>query len=632
MYPPTDDHPKRLERLDASDASQLQRSWLHSSNRKLRHLQGISVRNLVINQPSSTRVRGKTIDDDNAPNALESPAKLLAKQESRAIHHSRSFTDLNRDQSPATLKFTGSENDKEQGKKDAQVNRRRSTLPWAGASPFIRQHRLESIAGDRMADTWFSLHCDGIEHPVYISEVVEKAMNPSFKYFDLNANGPLVSRMDQVTYKFWVRTGNMAEYILLLNLDVNLRSLQYIGQTLESFRHPLPANCVVFHFPDGVYTNLTDIPPVESYPAVSFSDDSIQCTSSYDALMRLANLDDCIQDALATREKLETQINSILEKNKAALQTLNQKSQADDKLSAVRRATILAKKQLRQTCSRKDEILASLAARKDAMAKGRLSQQKVQGYLSEAQSMMASSESLLKTTTEDTVGQIRRVCEDLLSIYPIEPIPEKPLAFTIRGMALPNSTFEDMDKECVAAALGYTAHLVYLLSFYLSVPLPYPVQPYLSHTFIQDPISVGLAQRTFPLYPVNTHYRFEYGVFLLNKNIEYLMNRTGLRVIDIRHTLPNLKYLLYVLTAGTGELPARQAGGVRGLLLGRMTPSLSRRGSEDSVMSGDIMGTRRVRENVSKANLNANGGGNVFGERQLAVGMGRGGKTTAVNR
>ena len=62
------------------------------------------------------------------------------------------------------------------------------------------------------------------------------------------------------------------------------------------------------------------------------------------------------------------------------------------------------------------------------------------------------------------------------------------------------------------------------------------------------------------------------------------MNKAGLRVLDIRHTLPNLKYLLYVLTAGSGELPVRKAGGVRGLLDGgRLALAISRSGSEESV-------------------------------------------------
>jgi len=74
--------------------------------------------------------------------------------------------------------------------------------------------------------------------------------------------------------------------------------------------------------------------------------------------------------------------------------------------------------------------------------------------------------------------------------------------------------------------------------------------------------------RTFPLFTKNAGplFRFEYAVYLLNKDIELICERLGLKVLDIRQTLPNLKYALFVATAGSGELPARKAGGIRGLL------------------------------------------------------------------
>lgn len=465
-----------------------------------------------------------------------------------------------------------------------------------------------------MADTWFSLHCPGVEESVYESEVVERAMNPSFKSFDLNFLGPLVSRMDRVIVKLWVKPLNMAEYFLLLEVHVHLRSLQYIGKTLENFHHPLPMNSVIFHFVDGVYTGLTDMVSIEE-PSLSRpqgqavpESDKIP-TSSYDSLMRLANLDNCIQDALATRDKLEAQINSVLEENKAHLDVIDQKAQAEERLISVKKSVTMEKKRLQQSLNQKESLIASIIARKEAMQQGRENQEKTLSYLHEAQSTKISSEKLLRDTKEESRGQIRRICEDLSSIYPIEPVPGKALAFSILGIPLPNSKFDSIDKESVAAALGYTAHLVYLLSFYLSVPLPYPIQPYSSNSFIQDPISVGISQRTFPLYPVNTHYRFEYGVFLLNKDIEYLLIRQGFRVLDIRHTLPNLKYLLYLLTSASSELPARKAGGVRGLLAGKgFMPDLSRRESTESMASANsALNQKRVWQGAPT--ILVNGGG-----------------------
>lgn len=549
-------------------------------------------------------MRGKTIDDDDVPNSLQSPGKIQSQAAGSSIQQSRSFADLKFAQSSGQFKHAV--DNRRADRQDTKRIRRRSTLPWAGASPAIRQSKLEDITANNMADTWFSLHCPGIDYPVYISEVVKKAMNPSFQFFDLNSCGPTVSRLDQLTVKLWAKTETMPGFVLLVELELSLRSLQFIGKTLENFHHPLPPNCILFIFPDGVYTNLTDLPPIEATTAskamrLSAPSEGAQPSSSYDALMRLANLDDCIQDALITRDKLESQINAILEKNREDIDTVNKTSQAQEKLTSARHAIAAERKQLRQSIKRREELKRSLEARRESMRDGRQAQDKSREHLTDELSKITLNGEV-ENNTKESAGQIRRICEELLSIYPIEPIPGKTLAFTIAGLPLPNSSFEDIDKTSVAAALGYTAQLVYLLSFYLSSPLPYPIKPYLSNSYIYDPISISLPQRTFPLYPINTHYRFEYGVFLLNKDIEFLLNRVGLRLLDIRHTLPNLKYLLYVLTSGNDELPLRKAGGVRGLLNGGITPSISRRGSAESFASGEVIHTKRHPDAPVKSN------------------------------
>ncbi|KAL4973982.1 UV radiation resistance protein and autophagy-related subunit 14-domain-containing protein [Aspergillus desertorum] len=566
------------------------------ASRKLRHLTGVSIRNLVANPPS--RARGKTIDDEDIPNSLQSPSKILAQETHRTLNHSRSFSNLK--SNPASV----NENSRTQQRLPLRQARRQSTLPWSEPNPQLRQVKLEDITCGRMANTWFSIHCDGIDEPVYVSEIVEDAMNPNFRAFDLNFCGPSVSRLNHLTLRLWVKTATMDDYMMLLELQLHLQSLQFLGRSLDSFHQPLPANSVLFHFPDGVYTNLTDIPPVwtPSQTRSFESSDTAVPTSSYDALMRLANLDECIQDALITRGRLESQINSILEKNQDAVQATSEASRAKDKLNLTRNAVLGRRKQLRFANKRKEELLASIRARKEAMEHGTRSREAARSHLPDARTKLGSSMKLLRQNTEETMGQIRRISEDILDIYPIEPIRDKPLAFTIAGIALPNSNFTDVDRDAVAAALGYTAHLVYLLSFYLSIPVPYPITPYLSNSLIHDPVSTSLPQRTYPLHPVNVQYRFEYGVFLLNKDIEFLLNKQGLRVLDIRHTLPNLKYLLYVLTARSSEIPARKAGGIRGLLPGRLTPSLSRRGSEDSVVYGKTVNSQRELSPMSTLN------------------------------
>jgi hypothetical protein len=107
---------------------------------------------------------------------------------------------------------------------------------------------------------------------------------------------------------------------------------------------------------------------------------------------------------------------------------------------------------------------------------------------------------------------------------------------------LPNSNFTGCDEEKIATALGYVCHALQLLCRYLSVPLRYPMAPMLSRSSIQDPIS-NLGK--YPLFSKGQDAtRFEYGVFLLNKNLEQLVHSEGLEIESLRATLPNLKLLL----------------------------------------------------------------------------------------
>lgn len=582
-----------------------ERPWLLPYNRKLRHLQGITIRNLTLT-PSTTKPRGKTIDDEAVPSTFKSPAKALALRESRGLAHSRSSSDLT---SPddAVRRSNGLRDPTTPQKSNRPVVgrglRRRSTMEWTNASPLTRQKKLEDITAGRMADTFFSLHIDDQTDPIYISEVVDKAMNPNFKFFDLGPCGPGITRLDTLTIKVWAKSETMKNWQYLLDYTVQFRSLQFIGKTLEGFRHPLPQNCVLFYMADGIYTSFTDLPvqqrmrPELLAPPKENPDGRVLPSSSYDALMRLSTLDDCIQDALITRDRIADEIEGILMANKEDIFTVESVAETEESLRTVQAAVTAEKRRVAAAQRRRDELQANILNRREKMKAGREQQLKAENEISEQRANIGQTKEGLEKTLEDITGQRRRVCEDLLRIFPIEPVPGKALTFTIRGLLLPNSNFEDAKEDVTSAALGYVAQMVSLLSPYLSVMLPYPVSLHGSTSTIDDPLAISQSQqnhqRTYPLYMKNVvRYRFEYGVFLLNKNIEILSNSLGLRPLDIRHTLPNLKYLLYVATAGKGELPARKAGGIKGLL--RQDGVFSRKGSMDSTMTASSVGTPTI--------------------------------------
>lgn len=516
------------------------------------------------------RPRGRTIDDNALPFTLKSPTKALALREQKKLEHSRSSGDL-RSASNAVEEGGAISKDKAVHTTPARPARarRRSTLDWFGASPIARQKKLED-AVNHTADAFFSLHVFDHDEPIYISEVAEKAMNPNFRFFDLDSCGTEVSRMDSLTVKIWTRAEAQDEFRYFLELNLNLRSLQFIGKSLENFHSPLPSNCVILFLTDGVYTSFMDMPAagrLQSTLTARALAGNTQSTSSYDSLMRLATLDECIQDALATREGLTSDINAILEKNHEDVQLMNRAPEAKERVKIVEAAVVSQRKRLESAARRQNELRANIVSRRLAIKKGSEAQIEVESNMEGAKEKLAERREILRQAEEKITGQRRRICEDLLYIYPIEPVPNESLGFTIRGIHLPNSEFEEVDDDTVAAALGYVAHVVHQVALYLFVPLPYPITPQNSTSVINDPVSMTNGPRTYPLFLKKAvRYRFEYAVFLLNKDIEILANSLGLRLLDIRHTLPNLKYLLFVATAGKGEVPARKTGGIKGLL------------------------------------------------------------------
>ncbi|KAF2005773.1 hypothetical protein P154DRAFT_530578 [Amniculicola lignicola CBS 123094] len=592
-----------------------ERPWLLPYNRKLRHLQGVSLRNLTLT-PTPSRSRGKTIDDDGIPSTLKSPTKAFALKESKGFGQSRSSSDLQATED-AARRSNGDMREPASPRKPSrptmgrgQSMRRRSTLEWTGASPLARQKKLEDVAGGRMADTFFSLHVEDQEQPIYISETAEKAMNPNFRFFDLESCGPGVTRLDRLTVKVWAKNENTGGWQYLIEFTVQLRALQFIGKTLGGYKQALPQNCIVFHMTDGIYASFTDLPVRDQIqsellaPPKEHPDGRILPTSSYDALMTLSTLDDCIQDALTTRDKLAEEIESILKQNKEGILTVEQVPEAQERLRMVENAVALEKRRVETVRRRRDELEANIQYRKETMQMGRELQARMEVEVVGEREKHKETRQLVERTEEDITGQRRRICEDLQAIFPIEPVAGKSLQFTIRGLPLPNTEFDDAKEDVTAAALGYVAQMVYMLSLYLSVILPYPVTPHGSASTIEDPLAMNINNaknlRTYPLFMKGVvRYRFEYGVFLLNKNIEILSNSLGLRPIDIRHTLPNLKYLFYVATAGKGELPARKAGGIRGLLRG--DGLLSRKGSMDSTASASSTGgTSEVKDRLEE--------------------------------
>jgi regulator of replication initiation timing len=311
--------------------------------------------------------------------------------------------------------------------------------------------------------------------------------------------------------------------------------------------------------------------------------------------MRLSTLERSIQDALVTQETLKQQINDMIAENRDERTELDQ---AGHRLNLVEKYVSAEQKAVKNSSEQVEKLQASIASRRDKMSEGRSLMEKTDQDMDSALEKLFADKERSSKVRDDIRGQRRRICEDLNTIFRIEPVPNgKPLQFQILGISLPNAedyggaVMSGAEEDALSAALGHVALLTHHLQFYLGVALPYPITCCGSRSYITDDISIIQDSiRDFPLYLPRggsaAHFRFDYGWFILNKNIETLCAAQDLKVMDIRHTLPNLKYLLYVCSAGTDELPERTKGGVRGLRAGIMrSRGVSVADDADSVMS-----------------------------------------------
>jgi len=123
--------------------------------------------------------------------------------------------------------------------------------------------------------------------------------------------------------------------------------------------------------------------------------------------------------------------------------------------------------------------------------------------------------------------------------------------YSIFGFVVPNaddiSSIKSADEDKVATGLGYTAHILLMISQFLDMPLRFHIVHCGSRSRIQDHITKELLERDreFPLHSKGKEkFLFNYGVFLLNKNIAQLRHYCGMTTQDLRNTLPNLHSLL----------------------------------------------------------------------------------------
>ncbi|XP_053702772.1 UV radiation resistance-associated gene protein [Synchiropus splendidus] len=417
-----------------------------------------------------------------------------------------------------------------------------------------RLRHLRSIAarnivnknGSPLLDTYFTLHLcigDRISSDFYKSEVIRDSLNPTWRSLDF---GMLPDLLDTSVSCFVVRIwgGQKTEYQLLIEWKVNLDGLRYTGQQIRS-RNP---NEIIFGLNDGYYAadfDHKDHSERTKNSLLHVDQSSVRNSYNVFSLLRLHTAQRAIKQTQVTVQKIGKEIEEKLRTTATCTDRKKERECMQLRIAVLRTELQRQRKALGREIDQRQ---------KDKLQR----QKKEESFTAQHETLTEEKDSLTRLHKECTAkreqflksnAQLTFRCRQLLSelsyIYPINAATQSD--YVICGVKLPNSEdFQAKDDGSVAVALGYTAHLVLMISCFLQIPLRYPVIHKGSRSSIKDTITDRLTEkeREFPLYPRGERFHFEYGVYLLNKNIAQLRYQHGLTTPDLQQTLPNLKNFL----------------------------------------------------------------------------------------
>ncbi|XP_076875570.1 UV radiation resistance-associated gene protein [Brachyhypopomus gauderio] len=417
-----------------------------------------------------------------------------------------------------------------------------------------RLRHLRSIAARNIVnrnhspllDTYFTLHLclgDRISRDFYRSEIIRDSLNPTWRSLDF---AMLPELLDTSVSCFVVRIwgGRTEQYQLLIEWKVNLDGLRYTGQQIRS-RNP---NEIIFGLNDGYYAadfDQKDSSEGRKNSLLQVDQSSVRNSYSVFSLLRLHTAQRVIKQTQVTVQNIGKEIEEKLQTTALCTEQKKERESMQLRLGALRSELERQKKALVKEMDALQKERGHLQRKEEAFSTQRQKLEEERSSLADQQKeCTAKRETFLKSNAQLTF-RCRQLVSELSYIYPINVNQQSD--YVICGVRLPNSEdFQAKDDGSVAVALGYTAHLVLMISCFLQIPLRYPIIQRGSRSSVKDTITDKLTdkEREFPLYTRGERFQFEYGVYLLNKNIAQLRYQHGLSTPDLRQTLPNLKHFL----------------------------------------------------------------------------------------
>uniref|UniRef100_A0A6B2L3L3 Uncharacterized protein n=1 Tax=Arcella intermedia TaxID=1963864 RepID=A0A6B2L3L3_9EUKA len=422
----------------------------------------------------------------------------------------------------------------------------------------IQARNLKVLGNNSLMHSYFSLHAileaaqtqeAPTEEPFYVSEIV---------YFCNNPHWCALPNSLPEYEKFYLVIWDCSSHPLQVvqKITVVLKDLKYIESDSFSF----PENTILFKLVDGLYTfkeTRNDLIATNQMQKQSIKQQNQQ-------LLPATKLSMTRKDFLSILEK-KKELLGKQEQQKMIFYDLEQKLQRKKEyFELIKKRDEMRDqvKQLRQDYQRTKEIIESEGAVVNQNSEKLLPvaneiKQNIQNntqqqqILSKLQPLCAEKSKEYEKIMFNIKVDVLELIHQLRNIYPIARQATKdPL--TICGLPLPSTDYSNHDEELIAVALGHVCHAVFLLSKYLDVPLRYQMIYRCSRSaIIMDEVS---HKGQYPLYSKGVDKtRFDYAVFLLNKNLEQLSNSQKLDAKS-KDTLPNLLQLFDHLEAQLAQM------------------------------------------------------------------------------